>query len=313
MAPWTTDDIPDLAGRTAVVTGANSGLGFETALALAGAGAHVVLACRDQDKGGNAVGRIHEEVPSADVRLDRLDLADLASVRQFASAFSGRHEGLDILVNNAGVMALPRRQTADGFEMQLGTNHLGHFALTGLLLESLLARPGARVVTVSSEFAGVGRLRFGDLQGVAHYGKWSAYAQAKLANQLFTLELDRRATEGGVDLVSVSAHPGYAATNLQAVGPQMTGSRLMAKLSDLGNALLAQSAAAGALPTLFAATAPGVRGGQYFGPDKLFGMRGHPTSASFVRAARNPEDARRLWQVSEDLTDVRFGVLDRFT
>jgi NAD(P)-dependent dehydrogenase (short-subunit alcohol dehydrogenase family) len=311
MAPWSTDDIPDLAGRTAVVTGANSGLGFETALALAGAGAHVVLACRNQDKGGIALDRIHEKVPAADVELDRLDLADLASVREFASAFSSRHEGLDILVNNAGVMAVPRRETADGFEMQFGTNHLGHFALTGLLLPSLLARPGARIVTVSSELARLGHLHFDDLQGVARYGKWSAYARAKLANQLFTLELSRRATDRNVDLVSVSAHPGYAATNLQAVGPQMTGSSLMARLSDLGNALFAQSAAAGALPTLFGATAPGVRGGQYFGPDKLFGMRGHPTPVSFVRAARKPEDGRRLWQVSEDLTDVSFGVLDR--
>jgi NAD(P)-dependent dehydrogenase (short-subunit alcohol dehydrogenase family) len=310
MAGWTTDDIPPLAGRTAVVTGANSGLGFETALALARAGAHVVLACRDPAKGGDALDRIRQEVPDADVRLDRLDLADLASVRTFAADFPARHDGLDILVNNAGVMAIPRRETADGFEMQFGTNHLGHFALTGLLLDSLLARSGARVVTVSSEAARIGRIRFDDLQGSRRYGKWTAYGQAKLSNQLFALELNRRATDRGVDLVSVTAHPGYAATNLQAVGPRMSGSRIMERINDLGNSVFAQPAADGALPSLYGATAPGVRGGQYFGPDRLFGMRGHPQPTSFVRAARDPKTARRLWEVSETLSGVRFGALD---
>jgi NAD(P)-dependent dehydrogenase (short-subunit alcohol dehydrogenase family) len=311
---WTTDDIPRLSGLTAVVTGANSGLGFETALALAGAGAHVVLACRDETRGGVALDRIRGAVPAADVRLELLDLADLASVRKFAADFSAAHDGLDILVNNAGVMAIPRRQTSDGFEMQFGTNHLGHFALTGLLFERLLtrpgARPGARVVTVSSEMARIGRIRFDDLQGSRHYGKWAAYGQAKLANQLFTLELDRRAAGHGADLVSVAAHPGFAATNLQAVGPRMRGSGMAERLSDLANAVFAQPAAAGALPSLYAATAAGVRGGQYFGPDGLFGMRGHPTPASFVRAARDLDTARRLWEVSEELTGVRFTTLD---
>ena len=310
MAPWTVADIPELSGRTAVVTGANSGLGFETALALARAGARVVLACRDEAKGAAALDRIRQAVPDADVRLDRLDLADLASVRTFAADFPARHDGLDILVNNAGVMAIPRRETADGFEMQFGTNHLGHFALTGLLFDSLAARPGARVVTVSSQAAQMGRLRFDDLQGTRRYGRWTAYAQAKLSNQLFTLELDRRASRHGTDLVSVAAHPGYAATNLQAVGPQMSGSGVMERLSALGNSVFAQSAADGALSSLFAATAPGVRGGQYFGPDGLFGTRGHPKAVTFVRAARDPDAARRLWAVSEELTGVRFNDLD---
>jgi NAD(P)-dependent dehydrogenase (short-subunit alcohol dehydrogenase family) len=310
MAKWTTEDIPDLAGRTAMVTGANSGLGFSTALALARAGAHVVLACRDQTKGADALDRIRREVATADVRLDRLDLADLTSVRTFAAGFAAEHDALDILVNNAGVMAIPRRETVDGFEMQFGTNHLGHFALTGWLLPSLLARPGARVVTVSSEVARIGRIRFDDLQGSRRYGKWTAYAQAKLANQLFTRELDRRVTDRGVDLVSVAAHPGYAATNLQGVGPQMSGSPMMGRLTDLGNSIFAQSAAAGALPSLYGAAAPGVRGGQYFGPDRLFGMRGNPKPLSFVRAARDPATALRLWNVSEELTGVRFDPLD---
>jgi NAD(P)-dependent dehydrogenase (short-subunit alcohol dehydrogenase family) len=310
MPPWTAADIPDLSGRTAVVTGANSGLGFESALALGRAGASVVLACRDQAKGADALERIRRQAPDADVALGRLDLTDLASVGAFADAYRAGHDGLDILVNNAGVMAIPRRETADGFEMQFGTNHLGHFALTGLLFDSLAARPGARVVTVSSKAALMGRLRFDDLQGTRRYGRWTAYAQAKLANQLFTLELDRRATRHGTELVSVAAHPGYAATNLQSVGPQMSGSGVMERLSALGNSVFAQSAADGALPSLFAATAPGVRGGQYFGPDGLFGTRGHPKAVTFVRAARDPGTARRLWTVSEELTGVRFSALD---
>jgi NAD(P)-dependent dehydrogenase (short-subunit alcohol dehydrogenase family) len=292
-----------------VVTGANSGLGFETALALARNGSCVVLACRDEAKARTARDRILQEAPAADVRLAQLDLADLASVRKFATDFPARHDGLDILVNNAGVMGIPKRQTTDGFEMQFGTNHLGHFALTGLLLDSLLQRPGARVVTVSSELAQMGRIRFDDLQGARRYGKWTAYAQAKLANQLFVLELDRRSADGAAGLVSVAAHPGYAATNLQAVGPQMSGSSTMARLGAFGNSVFAQTAAAGALSSLYGATAADVRSGQYFGPDRLFGMRGHPKLVSFVRAARNRDSAQRLWEVSEDLTGVRFDRL----
>jgi NAD(P)-dependent dehydrogenase (short-subunit alcohol dehydrogenase family) len=310
MPPWTTDDIPDLTGRTAVVTGANSGLGFESALALARAGADVVLACRDQAKGSAALDRIVASVPDATVSLAPLDLADLASVAAFATAFAGDHDGLDILLNNAGVMAIPRRETADGFEMQFGTNHLGHFALTAHLLDRLLARPGARVVTVSSAVAQMGRIRFDDLQGTGKYGKWSAYSQAKLANQLFALELDRRASGHGIDLISVAAHPGYAATNLQSVGPQMSGSSLMERLTDVGNKIFGQSAAGGALPSLYGATAPGVTGGHYFGPGGFMAQRGAPKEVSFVKAAKNPVVARRLWEVSEELTGVTFGALD---
>ena len=310
MPTWTTAAIPPLDGRVVIVTGANSGLGFETARALARAGARVVLACRDPDRGAAAVHRLREEA-GADVELAPLDLADLASVRTFAAGFSAGHDRLDVLVNNAGVMAIPRRETADGFEMQLGTNHLGHFALTGHLLDRLLATPGARVVTVSSMAARGARIRFDDLQGVRHYGRWSGYGRAKLANQLFALELDRRVAGRGADLVSVAAHPGYAATNLQMVGPQMTGSDLMERVTRLGNTLLAQSAADGALPSLYAATAPDVRGGQFFGPDRLFGMRGSPKRIPFLKAATDTGTARRLWEVSEELTGVRYDVLDR--
>ncbi len=310
MPPWTTADIPDLAGRTAVVTGANSGLGFESALALARSGADVVLACRDQAKGSAALERINRSVTDATASIAPLDLADLASVATFATDFAKDHDGLDILLNNAGVMAIPRRETADGFEMQFGTNHLGHFALTAHLLDSLLARPGARVVTVSSAVAQVGRIRFDDLQGERKYGKWSAYSQAKLANQLFTIELHRRASGHGAELISVAAHPGYAATNLQSVGPQMSGSGIMERLTDLGNSLFGQSAAGGALPSLYGATAPGVSGGQYFGPDGFMAQRGAPKEVSFVKAAKDPDTARRLWDISERLTGMTFGDLD---
>jgi NAD(P)-dependent dehydrogenase (short-subunit alcohol dehydrogenase family) len=267
----------------------------------------VVLACRDQSKGTDALERIRAGAPGADVRLLPLDLADLSAVRASAERLHAEVDGLDVLVNNAGVMAIPRRLTAEGFEMQFGTNHLGHFALTGLVLDLLVARPGARVVTVSSGVARMGRIRFDDLQGARRYRRWRAYAQAKLANQLFTLELHRRVTAAGVALVSVAAHPGYAATNLQRVGPRMQGSSRMERATDIANSVFAQSAAAGALPSLYGATAPGVLGGQYFGPDGRFAAHGHPEAVSFVRAARDAGTARRLWEVSEQLTGVRFG------
>jgi NAD(P)-dependent dehydrogenase (short-subunit alcohol dehydrogenase family) len=290
-----------------VVTGANSGLGYETSLALARSGALVVLACRDKAKGEEAAERISKAFPTVRLGLQQLDLASLSSVRQFAERFSSAHGVLDILVNNAGVMAIPRRETEDGFEMQFGTNHLGHFALTGLLLDALVAKPGSRVLNVSSEVAMIGRVNFDDLQGDRRYWKWGAYAQSKLANQLFTLELDRRASNKG--LVSVAAHPGYSATNLQGVGPRMSGSTLMQRITELENALFSQTAEMGALPILYGVTAPGVRSGQYFGPDGPFALHGYPKQVSFVHAAKNPRTAGRLWEISEELTGVRFEAL----
>jgi NAD(P)-dependent dehydrogenase (short-subunit alcohol dehydrogenase family) len=301
--PWTAEDIPDLSGRRAVVTGANSGLGLQIALQLARHGAAVTLAVRDAGKGEDAAARIRSDAPDAALEVAQLDLADLASVREFAGAWDGE---LDLLVNNAGVMALPRRTTADGFEMQLGTNHLGHFALTGLLLPALLERSGARVVTMSSGAHQMGRIRFDNLQGERHYQRWLAYAQSKLANLLFAFELARRATLADLDLVSVAAHPGYAATNLQSQGARMDGSRVKALVAELGNRLFAQSDAQGALPALYAATMPDVVGGEYFGPDGRSGMRGHPTRAQTAKSARDPELAARLWAVSEELTGVAY-------
>jgi len=294
---WSTSDMPDLSGRVAVVTGANSGLGVHTAEGLARAGARVIATARDRARGEEAVGRM-----DGDVELRVLDLADLSSVRSFAD---GVDEPLDLLINNAGVMAIPRRETADGFEMQFGTNHLGHFALTGLLLPRLLATDSPRVVTVSSGAHHAGKIDFDDLMGERNYGPWRAYGQSKLANLLFTLELQRRADAADVPLLATAAHPGYANTNLQYVGPEMAGSRLKKLGMRVANTVLAQSAAAGALPTLYAAVED-LPGGAYAGPGGFRESRGAPTLVPMSRAAADEETARRLWEVSEELTGVRY-------
>jgi NAD(P)-dependent dehydrogenase (short-subunit alcohol dehydrogenase family) len=307
---WTGADVPDLAGKTIVVTGGNSGIGYEAALVLAGKNARVVLACRDPEKAQEAVGAIRAVHRDAAVEAMALDLASLESVRRFAGELAARHPRLDVLCNNAGVMAIPYRKTADGFEMQLGTNHLGHFALTGLLLERLLATPGARVVNVSSTAHKAGRMDFDDLQGERSYGKWGAYAQSKLANLLFTYELQRRFERASASAISVACHPGYSATNLQAVGPRMAGSALMASVMQLGNRLLSQSAAMGALPTLYAATCPDVSGADYIGPDGFLENTGYPQRTTSTARSHDREDAKRLWEMSEELTGVRYGALD---
>ena len=299
---WTTSDIPDQSGRVALVTGANSGLGLVTARELAGAGADVIVACRNTDKGKAAMEEIRASAPDSNVELAALDLADLSSVRAFASRFPEQHDGLDLLVNNAGIMATPYRKTADGFESQIGTNHLGHFALTGLLMESLLARAQPRVVTVSSTAHRTGRIDFEDLNSERGYGRWRAYGQSKLANLLFCFEFDRRAQQAGVPLVSVAAHPGYSATNLQFAGPPAHERVIMA----ITNRLIAQSADKGALPTLYAATMPALPGGTFVGPDGFMEGRGHPKVVRASSAAYDADAARRLWEVSEELTGVRF-------
>jgi NAD(P)-dependent dehydrogenase (short-subunit alcohol dehydrogenase family) len=304
--PWAHADVPSQRGRTIVVTGANSGIGLEAARTLAGAGAHVVLACRDPRRAETAAAEIRGAHPGAELEILPLDLASLASVRDFASAFSARHPRLDVLVNNAGVMAIPRRTTADGFEMQLGTNHLGHFALTGLLMPRLLAAPAPRVVTLSSTAHRWGWMRFDDLHGERRYQRWLAYGQSKLANLLFSYELDRRARAAGRALVAAACHPGYSATNLQLVGPRMDGSRRMEALMHWANRVFSQEAKMGALPTLFAATAPAVQGGDYYGPDRMFETWGHPTKVSSTARSHDPASARRLWEVSEELTGGRF-------
>lgn len=305
MASWSTADIPQRSGTTAVVTGANSGLGFEAAVALARAGATVVLACRSAESGREALLRLRGQVPDADATLASLDLASLEAVATFADNFLRDSQPLDLLINNAGVMAIPYARTVDGFEMQFGTNHLGHFALTGRLLPALLAGRRSRVVTVSSFAHRMGRIDFTDPQAERRYQKWTAYGSSKLANLLFTYELQRRAGAAGAPLLALAAHPGYAATNLQSRGPQLAGSRFSERGAALANRILAQSAAAGALPTLRAATDPSADGGTFFGPGGLL-MRGDPTRVQPSSAARDPGVARRLWELSEELTGVRY-------
>lgn len=295
---WSFADIPSLAGRTFLVTGANSGIGLEAARLLAEKGARVVLACRSLDKGREA----QASLAAGPHELVRLDLASLASVREAAAEVRERIGPLDALVNNAGVMALPRSTTADGFEMQIGTNHLGHFALTGLLLDTL--RPNGRVVTVSSGVHWAGRLDFDDLMGERHYQKWVAYCQAKLANMVFALELARRFRDAAMPLASVACHPGYAATNLQTAGPRQEGAAFTETVFKVSNFLFAQSATAGAWPTVEAAAGEKVRNGDVIGP--LFFGFGPPRKDVVNPVARDGAAADRLWKVSEELTGVRY-------
>ena len=306
---WTADHLPDLTGRSVIVTGGNSGLGWQAARVFADKGAHVVLACRDPARAKTAADAIRAEHAQARVETRELDLANLASVRRFADALLAGGDPLHVLCNNAGVMAIPYRKTRDGFEMQLGTNHLGHFALTGLLLDRLLETPGARVVNLSSMAHRFGAMRFDDLHWEHRYSRWRAYGQSKLANLLFTYELQRRADARGSSLVAVGCHPGYAATNLQLEGPRMQGSSLLESFAQLGNRIFAQSAAMGALPTLFAAAAPEVRGGDYIGPDGFMEQHGHPKKVRSSASSHDRDVAGRLWDASEELTGVRFGAL----
>jgi len=298
MSRWTTADIGDLTGTTALVTGANSGLGFHTALELARAGAMTILAGRDDGRGADAIVKIRSEAPAADVAWQLLDLASLASVRRAAESVPAE---LDLLVNNAGVMMTPYARTVDGFETQFGVNYLGHFALTGLLLPGLLARPAARVVSLGSMVHRGGRIDFDDLQSERGYSRSGAYAQSKLASMVFAFELARRAA--GTSLVSVAAHPGFAATNLGSRGG------LFNKVILGIGMRLGQPASVGALATLRAATAPDVAGGEYYGPGGPGGARGYPVLSKAADHAYDPEIGRRLWEVSEKLTGVTFDAL----
>ncbi|MEV6009575.1 oxidoreductase [Streptomyces sp. NPDC051976] len=301
---WTADDIPDQRGRTAVVTGSNTGIGYCTARELARHGARVVLACRNPARGMRALARLRAEVPSARAEFRPLDLADLACVRAFADDYP--EPSLDLLVNNAGVMALPYATTADGFETQIGVNHLGHFALTGLLLPRLLAAgPGARVVTVASAAHVLADVDLTDLNGTRRYRRWAAYGQSKSANLLFVHELSRRLTAAGTPLVAAAAHPGYAATDLQTRSALMEGRRGAERVYLLGNRLLAQSADRGALPTLYAATAPTITPNSFTGP-RPPGWRGPPSPAWRLPRTRNPQKAAHLWAASEELTGVTY-------
>src|SRR6266566_2390094 len=297
-AKWTSDDVPGQRGRLAVVTGANTGLGFETARILAERGASVVLAVRDTGKGKAAAARIAGTAPGATVTVQPLDLASLESIRAAAGELRARHPRIDLLINNAGVMFPPRQITRDGFELQLGTNHLGHFALTGLLLKQMLPVPGSRVVTVSSQAHRIrARINFDDLQSQRSYRRVAAYSQSKLANLLFTYELARRLSGAATTTIAVAAHPGLASTELTRNSP--AASAALARV-------ISQKPAMGALPTLRAATDPGVLGGQYYGPGRLLGARGYPEPARSSGQSRDTAIQRRLWTASEELTGVTF-------
>ena len=293
---WTVDQIPDQSGRIALVTGANSGIGYETAKALAVKGATMILACRSSSKGEEAAAAILRDHPSAKVETLALDLSSLASVRAFAQRFRSKFSALDLLINNAGVMTPPYAKTEDGFELQLGTNHLGHFALTGLLIDRLLKTDGSRIVTVSSMAHQVGKVDFDDLHREKRYRRMEAYGQSKLANLLFTYELQRRLEQAGSAAIAVAAHPGWTGTNLQRHN----------RLFEFFNPLLAQKPEMGALPTLYAAVSPDVRGGDYFGPEGFIEMKGYPKKVSSNTRSHDRETAAKLWELSEALVAVRF-------
>jgi NAD(P)-dependent dehydrogenase (short-subunit alcohol dehydrogenase family) len=306
MTDWSTADIPPLNGKTAVITGATGGLGYETALALAGAGANVVLTGRNEAKGRDALQNIRSQFPNAEIAYETLDLANLASVAEFASRYAAAHASLDLLVNNAGVMALPQRQvTSDGFEMQLGTNYLGHYALTAHLLPSLRQGDRPRVVNLSSLAHRSGAINFGDLQSAKSYSSWKAYCQSKLAMLMFALELQRRSDAAGWGLMSNAAHPGFARTDLIANGPGANS--LMSQLGRFVQPLISQSAAEGALPTLFAATSPDAKPAGYYGPNGFYEMKGPPVPAKIMPQAKDAAAAARLWDVSATLTGVAFA------
>lgn len=301
---WTTANIPDLSGKVMIVTGANSGIGFEEAKEFARKGAQVILACRSMDKAQAAMYRILAEIPDARAEIMRLDLASLDSVRQFAEAFKSKYDRLDVLVNNAGIMMVPYSTTEDGFESQFGTNHLGHFALTGLLIDLLKATPASRVVNVSSGGHRFGKMDFDNLMfpDGNEYSPIAAYGRSKLANLLFTYELQRRLEAAGADVIAVAAHPGIANTNLAT---HLVNEKLLILASPLLDVFM-QSAVMGALPTIRAAVDPSVSGGQYYGPGGFKEQRGYPVLVDSNEASHNLADAQHLWQVSEQLTGVKF-------
>ncbi|MFA7323218.1 MAG: oxidoreductase [Candidatus Nanopelagicales bacterium] len=306
---WTPADMPDLSGRRAIVTGANSGIGFWTALALAQHGAQVTLAVRDPAKGEAAAADIRQR-GGHDVQVGHLDLASLASVRDFADTWGKDHtDGLDLLINNAGVMAIPRSLSTDGYEMQLATNYLGHFALTGLLLPALTSQPQARVVNVSSNAHKMTKgIDFEDLMGERHYRAWRAYGQSKLAILLFTSELQRHLDLLGSSIKIMAAHPGAASTDLYLVSSRLKQHDLVAGITAKVMGVVGQSPQMGALPTLFAATAPDLPGNSYIGPDQRFQWQGYPRVVDRSTAAKDADAARRLWLLSEELTSVQVPI-----
>ena len=305
---WSVDDIGDLTGRVALVTGANSGIGFETAAALADHGAHVVLACRNREKARRALDELENDLEGASLEILSLDLSDLYSVRAAAAQFLSEHARLDLLINNAGVMGTPYRQTADGFELQMATNHLGHFALTGLLLDRLITSGRSRVVTVSSQMHRFSHLVLDDVAGERVRNTWLNYGTSKLANLLFTAELSRRLGAAGLPTTAVAAHPGWTRSNLAGTGAAVGEKRLRAKVGRVAGHTFGQATATGALPTLCAATSSAVHNGQFVGPAHWMQLFGPPKIVRPDKRARDTTTAARLWQISEELTGVHYSV-----
>jgi len=297
---WTTANIPDLSGKNILITGANSGLGFHAAMALSGKGANIIMAVRNLDKGNEAAALIKTRYPNAKLDVMPLDLSDLDSIKHFSEAFHAKYNSLDVLMNNAGVMAIPKRETTrQGFEMQFGTNHLGHFALTGLLLDLIKKTPGSRITTQSSGLhKAIDTIRFDDINWTRSYTKWKAYAQSKLANLLFTYELDRQLKAHHIDAIATASHPGFAETNLQRHSGFL--------VAYLANKLLAQTAEMGSLPILRAATENNLKGSEYFGPTKMSEMRGYPELVQSNNASHDMEAAKNLWDISEKLTGIHY-------
>lgn len=306
MPKWTSNDIQSLSGKTAIVTGANSGLGLITAKELAGKGCHVVMACRSADKAETAAKEIKNAYPNASIEIIALDLSSMDSIKTFSDEIHLRFKAIDLLCNNAGVMDIPFRKTTEGFEMQFGTNHLGHFALTGRLLDLIAHTEGARIVTTSSLMHIPGKINFDDLHWSKGYSGWGAYFQSKLANLLFTYELERKLKISGAKAISVASHPGYASTNLQLVSAQMESSSFQENLWKSMNACIAQSAEMGSLPTLYAATNPHIQGGDFIGP-RVLGWRGYPKKVQSSKRSKNKAVASKLWSVSEELTGVAYA------
>jgi NAD(P)-dependent dehydrogenase (short-subunit alcohol dehydrogenase family) len=305
---WCDRNLPNLKGKKVLVTGANSGLGYHTTKGLALKGAHVIMGCRNMKRAHEAHDQLLDEYPNLSLEIEELDLADLESVREAAKAVIRDHEALDILCNNAGIMMIPYDTTQQGFEKQIGVNHLGHFALTAHLMPALLNADAARVVNISSIYHKRGDVEVDDLSFESRgYDKTKAYAQSKLANLLFTYELERRFRAHQSQAISLAAHPGYADTNLQYKGPELSGSALMKGVMAVANAVFAQSAQQGALPELYAAAHPNATGGDYFGPDGFQEMRGYPTKVASIAKAKNERLARALWEKSEALTGVTFS------
>lgn len=302
---WTQQDIPDLTGKVIVITGANSGLGFECSKTFAQKGATVVMTARSIKKGENARADILKAHPDADVDLMQLDVGDLSSVRDFVAAFKAKYDRLDILLNNAGVMAIPRQETADGFEMQLGVNHLGHFALTGLLLDVIVNTPNARIHNVTSSANYTGTINFDDLMGKKEYGRWAAYGQSKLANVFFTFELQKRLANAGYDTIVNTSHPGFVLGNLQANSVEQSDTRLEALMYRLIQPILAQDIKMGVLPMLFGMTAEAAKGGAFYGP-RWFNARGYPDEKKANSEAYDEAACKRFWEISEQLTGVTY-------